>query len=386
MTTEFPPWIWPRAAYIHVPFCAHHCGYCDFAVSVGKDEQVDRYIEALQAELAGLQHPQPVQTLFFGGGTPTYISAAQLDRLFGVVLRWLPLQDNHECSVEANPGTLDAEKVSILAGYGVNRISLGAQSFHPHLLQVLERDHKSPDVARAVEIVKKKIEVVSVDLIFGVPGQTLFEWESDLHEALALEPDHISTYGLTFEKGTRLWKQMRQGQVQPLHEETELALYERGMEALPEAGLDHYEISNFARAGKRCRHNQVYWANHAYFGFGMGAARYVQGRRELNTRDLATYIKRTLSGQSPTFQSEMLEGEDRARETISLNLRRAEGVRRDEFHHQTGSDLDSLVGETSRRCVELGYLDDDEEGIRLTRSGKCIADSIIQQFWQGPGN
>ncbi|HXG09234.1 MAG TPA: radical SAM family heme chaperone HemW [Gemmataceae bacterium] len=342
--TVRPPWLWPRAAYVHVPFCAHRCVYCDFAIAVGQDDQIDRYLDALAAELATLAEPQPVQTLFLGGGTPTHLDARRLERLLGLLRHWFLLSPGHEFSVEANPGTLDADKVAVLADHGVNRVSLGAQSFQPELLHRLGRDHTPADVPRAVECVRRRIEQVSLDLIFGVPGQTLHAWRDDLARALALGPDHVSTYGLTYEKGTPLWKQRQRGQVQPLDEEAELALYACAIDTLEAAGFEHYEISNFARPGRRCRHNQVYWANHAYFGFGMGAARYINGRRELNRRDLYGYIRRVLAGESPVLQAEELSPEERARETLALGLRRAEGVERTAFREQTGFELDALAG------------------------------------------
>ncbi len=382
MSVELPPWLWPRAAYVHVPFCAFHCGYCDFAVVAGQDDRIDAYLDALSKELATLGRPQPVATLFVGGGTPTHLPPPQLARLLRLLRDWIDLQPGFEFSVEANPGTLDADKISVLANGGVNRVSLGAQSFQPHVLKVLERDHGPDDVRRAVDHVKKKIDVVSLDLIFGVPGQDLADWESDLQGALELRPDHLATYGLTYEKGTRLWKQRQRAALQPLSEDVELAMYELAMDKLSAAGLEHYEISNFARAGRRCRHNEAYWANEAYFGFGLGAARYVHGRREHNTRDLATYLRRLAQGQSPTFQSETLAAEDRARETIGLNLRRAEGVIRAEFVRQTGHDLDQLAGPVIQQHVASGHLVDDGAGARLTRAGRCVADSVIAAFWK----
>jgi oxygen-independent coproporphyrinogen III oxidase len=375
-----PAWWWPRAAYVHIPFCAHHCGYCDFAIATGQDHLIDRYLDALAAELATLGTPQPVQTLFLGGGTPTHLSGAQLERLLTEVRRWLLLETGHEFSIEANPGTLDADKVKLLADQGVTRVSLGAQSFHVELLRVLERNHDPADVPRAVERIKHRIAQVSLDLIFGVPGQTAAQWGADLSAALALEPDHLSTYGLTFEKGTPLWKQQRWGLVQALEEEAELALYELAMDTLAAAGFEHYEISSFARAGSRCRHNQVYWANEAYFGLGMGAARYLEGRRELNTRDLGSYLRRIRAGQPAAFQSETLPPLERARETLGLNLRRAEGIARLPFREQTGFDLDVLAGPAVQRHVELGFLDDDGKAVRLTRRGKCVADAVIRNL------
>ena len=316
-----PPWRWPRAAYVHVPFCAHHCGYCDFAVAIGQDDRIEEYIEALTFELSSLGEPQPVRTLFLGGGTPTHLSARQLATLLERVLHWLPLLPDHEFAVEANPGTLDVDKIRILAEHGVNRLSLGAQSFHPHLLRVLERQHEPADVVRAVEAARRFISNISLDLIFGVPGQQFDDWQSDLDQALALAPTHLATYGLTFEKGTRLWKQQRTGLVQALDQDAELALYVRAMDVLEAAGFEHYEISNFARPGHRCRHNQVYWANHAYYGFGQGAARYVNGVRQTTTRDLGDYLKRVRQGMPTYFQSEELAPRERALETIALQLR-----------------------------------------------------------------
>ncbi len=377
-----PPWLWPRAAYVHVPFCAHHCGYCDFAIVTGQDHLTESYLDALAAELATLAGPQPVQTLFVGGGTPTHLTANQLERLLTLVLGWLPLAagEGTEFSIECNPDTLTADKIAVLADHGVNRVSLGAQSFHADLLAMLERAHKAEEIARAVERVRQRIDNVSLDLIFGVPGQTECLWRSDLARALALKPDHLSTYGLTYEKGTPLWKRRRSGRLQPLDEDAELALYALAIDTLEAAGFEHYEISNFARPGRRCRHNQTYWANEAYFGFGMGAARYVLGRRETNTRDLRRYLRQALSGKSVTQQSEELPPEQRARETLAVQLRRAEGIDRAAFHLQTEFDLDAVAGPTLARLVDQGYLADDGARVRLTRRGKYVADAVIERL------
>lgn len=372
-----PPWVWPRAAYAHIPFCAHHCGYCDFAVATGAEASVDRYIDALAAELSALGEPQPVETLSLGGGTPSHLAARQLDRLFGVLDRWLPRLPGAECSLEANPDSVDPEKIAVLAGHGVNRVSLGVQSFRPELLRVLERAHDPDQVTRVVGWVRQRIPVLSLDLIFGVPGQTLTDWESDLARALALGPDHLSTYGLTFEKGTRLWKQRRAGQVRPVGDDLERDMYLRAMDVLGENGFEHYEISNFARPGRRSRHNQVYWANEAYFGVGMGAARYVRGRREVNTRNLQDYLDRALGGRPTAAQSEELGPEPRARETLAMHLRRGDGVDRRRFREQTGFEVDALAGPKLRAHRDLGLVVDDGSAVRLSREGKCVADAIV---------
>lgn len=375
-----PAWLWPRAAYVHVPFCAHHCCYCDFAIVTGQDQLIDRYLDALEAELSTVGEPQPVQTLFLGGGTPTHLKVAQLDRLLTALGHWLPLEPGHEFSVEANPISLDADKVAVLAGHGVTRFSLGAQSFRAPHLRFLERDHTAADVAQAASLVKQQKAHLSVDLIFGIPGQRVEQWSEDLEQALALGPDHLSTYGLTYEKGTPLWKRLQRGEVQPLDEEHELALYSLAIEVLEHAGFEHYEISSFARPGCRCRHNQVYWANEAYFGFGMGAARYVNGRRELNRRDLHGYLQRALAGEATTMQSETLPPHERAQETLALQLRRAEGIHRRAFRAQTGFELDWLLGAALPRHVELGLLADDGERVFLTRQGKFVADSLVRNL------
>jgi oxygen-independent coproporphyrinogen III oxidase len=373
------PWLHPRSAYIHIPFCVHHCCYCDFAIAVGQDHQIESYLDALSAEMhMNLNSPQPVQTMFLGGGTPSSLSAAQLERLLKMLVEWLPLEEEAEFSIEANPSTVTREKIELLAMHGVNRISLGAQSFQGDRLHFLERDHRADDIARAVELSRPRMRSISLDLIFGTPGQTVETWREDLRQALSLKPDHISTYGLTYVKGTPLWKLRRAGAFVPLDEESERLLYQESMDVLEAAGFEQYEISNFARPGHRCRHNEIYWANWAHWGFGMGAAGYVNGRRHLNTRDLQAYMKKVLSGESAELQVEALEPQERARETMAIQLRRTQGIVREAFLEQTGHSLDELAGDAIARHVHLGLLVDDRRSVRLTREGKYVADAVIE--------
>ncbi|MBX6314368.1 MAG: radical SAM family heme chaperone HemW [Isosphaeraceae bacterium] len=372
------PWIWPRAAYIHIPFCAHKCGYCDFASLAGADHLADRYLDALAREIATLGAPQEVDTIFIGGGTPTRLTPMQLGRLLATIRRWFPLAPGGEWTVEANPGTLDEAKADVLAEGGVNRISLGAQSFQAALLAALERNHAPEEVPRALELIRPRFPRWSFDLIFGVPGSTLEDWKADLETALKLDPSHLSCYGLVYEKGTSLWKQWRAGQVRAVDEETERAMYAHTIDRLARAGLEQYEISNFARPGHESRHNLVYWANDAYFGVGLGAARYVRGVRATNTRDLLAYLRRVESGQDPTGPTEVLDPEGRARETAVLMLRRTQlGIDRADFQRRTGFDLDALAGMALRRHVAAGRLADDGHRIRLTREGLFVADSVL---------
>lgn len=369
---------WPKAAYVHIPFCAHKCGYCDFASLAGADHLADRYLLALEREIARVGEPQPVETIFIGGGTPTRLDPRQLERLLATLRRWFPLIPGGEWTVEANPGTLDAAKADVLAEGGVNRVSLGAQSFQPELLRALERNHAPDEVPRALDLVRPRFPFWSFDLIFGVPGSTPKLWELDLETALALNPDHLSCYGLVYEKGTALWKQERAGQVQPVDEEAERAMYEHTIDRLAAEGLAMYEISNFARTGHESRHNLVYWANLAYFGVGLGAARYLGGVRSSNTRDLPAYLKRIEAGLDATGPTETLEPEGRARETAVLMLRRTvQGVNRANFARQTGFGFDDLAGPALAKHRSGGLIEDDGQRIRFTREGLFLADTVL---------
>lgn len=371
------PWLTPRAAYLHVPFCAHHCGYCDFAVTAGQDNLIELYLDALGEELKTLGEPKPVRTIFLGGGTPTHLTAGQLERLLQTINRWFPREVRMEFSIESTPDSLTAEKLAVLSAGGVTRVSVGVQSFQPESLTALDRLHRTEHIPVAVNLAREAGLDFSLDLIFAAPGATLESWADDLERAIAFEPSHLSTYGLTYETGTPLWKQRKAGEVTAVPEETELAMLELAIDRLTMAGYEHYEVSNFAKPGKRCRHNETYWANEAYYGFGVGAARYVQGSRELNVRNTNDYIRKVLSGESPTFQRERLDDRDRAFETIGVQLRRIAGIDRTQFARQTGFSLDSLIGERLRSLIEHGLLSDDGRTVRLTRRGFCVADAII---------
>ena len=377
MTVDFPE---PRAVYVHVPFCAHRCGYCDFTLVAGRDDLVDRYLAALEVELQSLGTRRPIETLFFGGGTPTHLSMSALSRLMDLLQRWFELSADGEFSVEANPAGLGTDKIHLLADAGVNRVSLGAQSFDTGVLRRLERDHRSADILRAIERLRMRIDNVSLDLIFAAPGQSLDLWNETLDAALAAAPQHISTYGLTFEKGTAFWSRLRKGTLRKAPEELERAMYAAAMDRLATAGYRQYEISNFAQPGFECRHNLVYWKGHPYYGFGPGAARYLAGRRETNHRSVTSWLKRIETGGSPIADSERLFDEDRAREQFVLGLRMTAGVETAEFRRQTGFDIDRLAGETISRYRHLGLLEQTDVHIRLTREGRFVADTIVGDF------
>jgi oxygen-independent coproporphyrinogen-3 oxidase len=323
--------------------------------------------------------PQSVETIFIGGGTPTHLNPARLERLLGLISEGFKLSVAGEYSIEANPATLDADRVRVLKDFGVNRVSLGAQSFNPAALRVLERDHGEKQIKQATDLIRKHGQDLSLDLIFGVPGQTPQQWRDDLRQALELVPDHISAYGLTYEKGTRLWKQRQRGEVRPLGEDMEAQMYRDALEILSGAGYEQYEISNYARPCKRCRHNEVYWANEAYFGVGLGAASYVEGRRQTNTRNVEQYLQRLLDDRRrPTQHSEKLDDGERARETMAIQLRRAEGINRERFLLQTGFEIDRVMGPRASHYIQMKLVHDDGISVCLTVAGRLVADSIIE--------
>ncbi len=370
----------PRAAYVHVPFCRHRCGYCNFSVVANRADLFDKYLRAIERELVGLETPRVVDTLYVGGGTPTELAPARLRRLGELLARWFPVSSDYEFTVEANPNDLSDETVDVLAAMGVNRISLGAQSFDPDKLSVLERTHTAVDVQRAVSIARDRIDNVSLDLIFGVPGETMDRWRLDLTRALALWPAHISTYGLTYERGAAFWSRLAKGKLSRVNEELERELYLMAMETLTGAGLEHYEISSFARPGQRSRHNLVYWSGQGYYAVGPGATRYVGGQRATNHRSTTTYLRRVLSAQSPVAEAERLSAEDRARERLVFGLRTLEGVDKDQFVRETGFEIAQLLGQPLENFLSLGLLRWAGRRLQLTREGLLVSDSMWPDF------
>ena len=425
----------PRSLYIHVPFCAHRCGYCDFTLVAGKDHLAENYLDALTLEIdRELRNPdqagstgQPdsllksdrisdsecatglasaelsakrdskstgqasgtlfqqaakpeLDTVFIGGGTPTQLSAKQLERLCGIVHDRFQLTAETEFSVEANPARMTDDRISVLADASVNRISLGVQSFDDATLTVLERDHRRADVFDCVDRVKARIANVSLDLIFAVPGQSFELWKSTLQTAIELSPTHLSTYGLTFEKGTAFWTRREKGELPQAAEDLERRMYEVAMEHLAASDFHQYEISSFARPGFRCRHNQVYWTGPSYFGFGPGAASLMNNERRQNHRSVTTWLKRVLAGESAIGDVEKLDPESRARELLVLGLRTNDGVNRARFYATTEFNLDELAGESIRRLVTQGLLEDSGERVCLTHEGRFLADTVAGEL------
>jgi oxygen-independent coproporphyrinogen-3 oxidase len=372
--------LFPRAAYIHVPFCAHRCGYCNFTLMAGRGDLVPAYLAAIERELSGLGEPQPVDTLYFGGGTPTQLSLGQLEVLVRCVQKWHPLAAGGEWTIEANPADLSPAVIDAMAEWGVTRLSIGAQSFAREKLRLLERDHTRQQIIEAVQWAREWNLAVAVDLIFACPGETLASWRNDLCQLVELEPDHVSAYGLTFERGTTFWGRRLRHELDEVDEDLQRQMYELTTEKLTTCGFEHYEVSNFARPGCRSRHNETYWSGDGYFAAGPGAARYVNGRRQMNHRSTTTYIRRVLAGESPLADEETLSPERRAREMFVFGLRRLAGVSRREFHARTGFDVNQLFVGPLERFTSLGLLEDAGDRVRLTRDGLLVSDALWPEF------
>jgi putative oxygen-independent coproporphyrinogen III oxidase len=371
----------PRSAYIHVPFCRHRCGYCNFTLVAGRDDLIEDYLRAIELELEHLGAPREVDTLYFGGGTPTHLNPQQLRRLGETVLHWHPLAvaspaNHYEWTVEANPADVNGPMIETLRNLGVTRLSLGGQSFREEKLRLLERDHAASDVVRAADLARAAGIHVSLDLIFATPGETLHQWLTDVEAAITLAPDHVSTYGLTFERGTSYWSRRERGELVAVDEELERAMYAAVIDRLTAAGFEHYEVSNFARPGHRSRHNQTYWSGEGYYAAGPGAARYVDGVRETNHRSTTKYLQRVLAGESPVAERERLDPEARAREHLVFALRTIEGVSTRDFVEKTGFAVDQLIGGPLAKFEALGLLESAGDRLRLTREGLFVSDAI----------
>ncbi len=372
-------WPLPRSAYVHVPFCRHRCGYCNFSVVADRDDLAVPFLDALQAELAQLGGPRPVDTLFIGGGTPTHLPPAELDRLFDLLDHWLPVAGG-EVTAEANPEDITPALLEHLHRRGVNRLSLGVQSFSASKLKHLQRGHDGRIARTAIERAAAVIGNVSIDLIFAAPDESPAAWRADLHEAVASPISHLSTYALTYEKGTQFWSRRLRGDLNASSEDDELQMYQDARKIAAAAGLEQYEISNFARAGYRCRHNLAYWQGRGWYAFGPGAARFVDGRREVNHRSPTTYIRRMLAGQSPTADSEAISRVQWACERAAFGVRMIEGVDFQVIRDEAGVDVAELRREGIARCVAQGWLNVHGTRHQLTEAGILMADSVAAEL------
>jgi oxygen-independent coproporphyrinogen-3 oxidase len=373
----------PVAAYVHVPFCIHRCGYCDFAVISGRDDLFGAYLDSLERELIHkVQQPRTVQTLFVGGGTPSYLPPAELESLLILLEKWFPRLSGAEFSMECNPDGLTDDRMKVMRSGGINRVSLGVQSFDRNHLTTLERTHQPEDVRDVVERLRKHdFGNISMDLIFGVPGQTLVDWQQTLEDAISLNPEHISTYGLTYEKGTSFWTRLQRDQLQAIPEETERAMYAETMETLPRAGYEQYELSNFSRPGFHCAHNRVYWRAEPFYGIGPGAAEFQNRTRTKNYQSVTGWIQRLQQGLSPVQEIDELSDDLAAREAVMVGLRQIQGIDLKGFEQRFQTSVHELAPDEYERLISDGLLEEVAGNLRLTYDGRFLADSVMSEFF-----
>ena len=368
-----------EGAYVHIPFCFHKCHYCDFYSIVDSEDRQAVFVERLKAELelVGGRVSSPLQTVFIGGGTPTLLRVNLLAELLGAIRRYLPLADSCEWTIEANPETVDEQVARALVDGGVTRVSIGCQSFQPELLQTLERHHDPGNVQRSVQYLRTAgIQAINLDLIMGVPGSTFEQWCDDLDAALELDPWHLSCYGLQYEKNTPLTKKLELGRIEPIDDELEAQMYEHTCSQLEEAGLKHYELSNWARPGEECRHNLLYWSGGNWLAFGPSASGHLDGTRWRNVPRLGSWL-----GQAPWTSIEDLEHLDRptrARERLMLELRLREGIAQSELMVVLkDADPDGQRAAALARGEADGLLEKVAGRVRLTPRGLLLADSLL---------
>ncbi len=364
----------PRHLYVHIPFCHRICPYCSFHKHLPGDTNIAAFVDSLLAELEArvADHPTIPRTIYFGGGTPSFLSRAHLRTLLQGIHDRLNLSSLEEWNLEANPATFDLEKALLLRELGVTRLSLGVQSWDPGLLGVLGRDHSPEDATSAFTTLREAgFDNINVDLMFSVPGQTTAQWEDTLEKTLSLEPEHVSAYNLTYEEDTEFMEKFRRG-VFTESEDENARLFDVAMERLESAGFRHYEISNYSRPGYESAHNRAYWNGEDYLGIGPGAVSTIAGRRWKNIADTAQYIQKIRETAPVISETEELTTKAAANEAVALQLRTAEGLALERAPHLTEADFQPLIEEEllARR----------DERLVLTRRGKFVADAIAEQL------
>jgi oxygen-independent coproporphyrinogen-3 oxidase len=374
-----PP-IETAALYVHLPFCPYICPYCDFAKWAFAPQAAASYLRALEAEIDCAPLVEAT-TLFFGGGTPNTYEPHEIAAIIARLRARFGLRDDAEISVEINPDLALCERLGGLREAGVNRLSIGVQSFDARELKTLGRRHTANDVAVVVDRARAAgFSNISIDVMFGVPGQTEETWAASLDRAFALGITHVSTYGLTIEEGTPYarWYEREPGAF--FDDEREARLYQIAIDRAAEAGFEHYEISNFAQPGYRCAHNANYWRNGSYLGLGVGAASYRAGVRSTNTRDLSEYTAAALSGGPIPGESEELTGDDRIGEATMLALRTLEGVNLREFSERYSVDFLRRYARVIADLGEAGLLATSGEYVWLTPRGRFLANDVCGAF------
>ncbi|HWR59647.1 MAG TPA: radical SAM family heme chaperone HemW [Thermodesulfovibrionales bacterium] len=367
--------------YIHIPFCVKKCIYCDF-LSVPYDNALAmNYVSSITKELELRKHTaRTLKSVYIGGGTPTTVPTPDLIRILRKIKDSFDIAPDAEITIEANPGTTGKETFTALYESGINRISLGAQSFNEDELKLLGRIHDSSDALRSIVGARHAgITNISIDLIYGIPGQTLDAWSHTVSEAIEISPEHISAYELTIEDGTPLHKLIAKGEMEKPDEEIIVDMYYHAIDRFAKAGYGQYEISNFARPGFECRHNLNYWNRGQYIGVGAAAHSFIENERTRNTDDIEKYIRATQGGKLAVEENNVISPADAAKELIFLGLRKTEGLKIAECRNILGID----IAKTSKDLIAEGLLVSDSGRLRLTKKGIVVSTSVIAELLEG---
>ncbi|MCH6579114.1 MAG: radical SAM family heme chaperone HemW [Nitrospinae bacterium] len=374
--------------YLHIPYCLHKCGYCDFNSHNINEAEMEPYVRALLTEMEHYGQAagdRRVDTIFFGGGTPTTLPFADLARILKACHQHFKVDPEAEITCEANPATIPQSDLKELREAGFNRLSIGVQSFDSDELKQLERVHSVDEVFLTVERARQGgFDNLSLDLMFGLPDQTVDRWQDNLKQALGLNPEHLSAYNLTIETGTVFHKQQAQGHLVMPSDDFQRELYEITIDTLTGAGYEHYEISNYARPGKRCRHNLNYWTNGEYLGLGAGASSFLNDERFKNVNLPARYIAQIGESQTAVESRETPNRRQRMGEAVMLGLRLRDGLRLATFEQQFGTSFHQAFGDTVARLAGMDLLEINDGRAVLTREGLFLADSVIVEFITEP--
>jgi oxygen-independent coproporphyrinogen III oxidase len=372
--------------YLHIPFCHTRCYYCDFNTYAGMLPVREPYVRALltEIELAGKMvqladnTPRRSRTVFFGGGTPSLLSVQQMQRLLQACSTAFAVDADAEITLEANPGTLTQEQLVGLREAGINRLSMGAQSFDADLLKSLGRIHTPEEITQAVTYARAAgFTSINLDFMFGLPQQTMQQWQETLRQALELRPEHFSLYSLIIEEGTPFYDWTHEGRITPGDEDLCADMYEYADELLQQAGYINYEISNWALPGHHSRHNLTYWQNLPYIGMGAGAYSYFGNRRFSNERDPLTYNKTLKNGRIPEVESESVEREQEMSETAFLALRTALGLHLPTFELRFSQPFAQFVGDRLQIVEEAGLLEHEDGWLRLSKRGRLLGNEVF---------
>ncbi|MGZ3642313.1 MAG: radical SAM family heme chaperone HemW [Ktedonobacteraceae bacterium] len=372
--------------YLHIPFCHTRCHYCDFNTYAGMLPLREPYVRSLIAEvelagqLAQLANgtTRRSRTIFFGGGTPSLLTVEQIKRLLSTCHEAFAVDEEAEITLEANPGTLNAEQLAGLRAAGINRLSLGSQSFDVELLLTLGRIHTPEEIVLAVYNAREAgFHSINLDFMFGLPGQTMQHWKTTLARALALRPEHFSLYSLIIEEGTNFYTWTNEGRIIPGDEDLCADMYEYADELLQAEGYENYEISNWALPGHQSRHNLTYWQNLPYIGMGAGAHSFFGGRRFSNVLDPQEYIRKLKKQQRPEAEGELVDRTQEMSETAFLGLRTAQGLHLPTFEERFAESFTTFVGSRLRSVEEAGLLERDDEWIRLSKRGRLLGNEVF---------